>query len=115
MKKNFPWILTFSNIIIAISFCVTVLVIIRELPYTIPIHWSATGGIDKWGAKTELYPLTIIPTVVAGIAFFASITLLVKQKFNAIVYICNGISLFLLIIMILASALMINQAFLLLE
>lgn len=110
MKKSLPWILALTNILIAISFCVAFFVIMRDLPDIIPTHWSTTGGIDKWGAKTELYPLAIIPTVVAGLAFFVSITVLIKNKINAIVYICNGISLFLLIIMILASALMINQA-----
>lgn len=111
MKKSFPWILTVTNILIAIVFSIVFFEIMAKMPEIVPVHWSVnSGGVDRWGAKTELYSLAIIPTVVAGIAFITSMPLLIKKKCTAIVYLSNGISLFLLIIMIMASALIISKA-----
>lgn len=111
MKKVFPWILTFTNISIAIVFCVMFFITLSGLPDIVPVHWTANIGIDRWGAKSELYSLAIIPTVTAALAFSVSIGVLVKKSFNAFVYISNGISLLLLLIMIMASVFIINQAF----
>lgn len=111
LKKSFPWVLTVVNILIAIVFSIVFFDIMSKLPDILPVHWSVnSGSVDRWGAKSELYSLAIIPTVVAGIAFITSIPLLIKKKCIAVVYISNGISLFLLAIMIMASALIISKA-----
>lgn len=110
MKKALPWLITIANILLAVGFCIAFFVILKDLPETIPVHWSAANGIDKWGAKSELYSLGIIPTVVAGLAFPASTALLLKRKPNGFVYLINGISMFLTVIMILAGSVMLNLA-----
>lgn len=33
------------------------------LPDTVPTHFTNGVGIDGWGAKSELYPIPIIPAV----------------------------------------------------
>lgn len=110
MKKALPWIITIANILLAVGFCIAFFVILKDLPDTIPVHWSGATGVDRWGAKSELYPMAIIPTVLAGLAFPISTALLLKKKPNGFVYLINGISMFTTVIMIVAGSLMLNLA-----
>lgn len=110
MKKALPWIITIANILLAVGFCIAFFLILKDLPDTIPVHWSGANGVDRWGAKSELYSMAIIPTVLAGLAFPISTALLLKKRPNGFVYLVNGISMFTTVIMILAGSLMLNLA-----
>lgn len=110
MKKALPWLITVANILLAVGFYIAFFLILKDLPDTIPVHWSAVNGVDRWGAKSELYSMAIVPTVLAGLAFPASTALLLKKKPNGFVYLINGISMFTTVFMILAGSLMLNLA-----
>lgn len=79
------------------------------LPDTVPVHWSELGGFDKWGAKTELYPLAFIPPMFGLISLLCSIVA-IRREINGIAYFASGISLFVTCLMALVMAFMVNAA-----
>lgn len=109
MKKFLPWAVTFFCFIGAVVFCIVFFYEMSMLPNTIPTHWTAGIGIDRWGDKSEIYPLAIIPSVAAAIICPLSVISIVKKK-NWPAYFLNFVLLFLLIAMALAATLMISNA-----
>lgn len=102
-----PYSIAVLNFIIALTFCIAFFCIVKNMPETIPVHWSQENGIDKWGAKSELYSVAIIPTVFAGITLPSSIAL-IRKNYNGFAYLFNGISLTLTLIMIFTAVFMLS-------
>lgn len=81
----------------AVAFCIVFFCLAQNLPDSVPVHWSAGGGFDKWGNKSELYHLGIIPPAFAAVLSVCSV-LCIKKDFS-------GVSLFITVMMALSAAL----------
>ena len=60
-KKEIPFI------VVALLPFVYLAYIWNELPKEVPMHWNASGEIDRWGDKSELFMMLIMLT---GITYF---------------------------------------------
>lgn len=60
-KKEIPYLL------ISLLPFVYLAYIWPSLPQKVPMHWNASGEIDRWGDKTEAI---IIPIIMSGIGYF---------------------------------------------
>lgn len=108
-SKRLAYGITVFNFLLAISFCVVFFYILKDLPESVPLHWSEQGGFDKWGAKSSLYPLNLIPTGIAVLALPSSI-LLIRRDYKFVSYIINFTSIFLTCIMFLVALFMFKNA-----
>lgn len=118
MKKSYPTVLPWRRLpygiaifsfLLAVGVLIAFLCIAPGLPDTVPVHWSELGGFDKWGAKTELYPLAFIPPMFGLISLLCSIVA-IRREINGIAYFASGISLFVTCLMALVMAFMVNAA-----
>lgn len=91
----------------AVCFLIICFVMIDKLPDNVPLHWSEQGGFDRWGDKSELYPLPIISAVISLIALPSSV-LLIRKSYNGFSYFVNGVSIFSTSMMIFAFLLMVS-------
>lgn len=105
LYKIKPYIFTVVTLLLAACFCIVFFVILKDLPDNVPVHWSAQVGFDKWGSKSELYGIGIIPVVFSAITALCSFWL-IGNKFKGFSYFANGLSLFVTVIMVLVAALM---------
>ena len=105
MRNIFPYGITAFSFLFALCFCVAFFWIAGDLPETVPLHWSEQGGYDRWGPKAELYPITVIPTVIALITLPCSI-LSIRKDLRFLSYFANGISIFSTAMTILAAAML---------
>ena len=56
------------------AFCLFVtLLVLRELPAEIPVHFDFVGNITRWGSK---YELLILPVLLLLVSFCSSFPLL---------------------------------------
>lgn len=103
LPYNFgPYFLTAFSFAAALCFLIVFIVVVDSLPENVPTHWTAGVGIDGWGKKSELYPLCVIPMVFAVAALPLSV-FLIRREYQGFSYLVNGISLFALLMCILAA------------
>lgn len=116
MKKTKSFMLPYNtmsysvaifNFLFALGFLIACFITIDKLPDAVPLHWSEQGGYDRWGTKSELYPLPIISMVISAIALPSSV-LLIRKSFNGFAYFVNGVSIFSTLMIIFAFLLMIS-------
>lgn len=103
----FGYFLTIVVFAASIIFAVVFFKRLSEMPDTVPVHWTEGVGYDRWGEKSELYPLGIIPLVFSAVCAPTSV-LLLKKEYQGFSYFLNGISLFALFMCALASLLMLK-------
>ena len=104
-----PVLFTALNVIAMLLFCGIFFYTLQTLPDTVPLHYSTGVGFDRWGDKTELYHLGIIPLVTTAVNTLLSI-LLIRKDLNWVAYFTNGITLFVTLTMALVAALMVSGA-----
>ena len=104
-----PVLCTALNVAVMLLFCGIFFHTLQALPDTVPLHYSTGVGFDRWGDKTELYHLGIIPLVTTVVNTLLSI-LLIRKDLNWIAYLTNGITLFVTLAMALVAALMVSGA-----
>ena len=109
LPYNAPsYAVTIFALVLAAASWVAFFVIVHDMPDMVARRWSAEGGFNKFGPKSGLYPVGIIPLGIAVVVFpFAWI--LVRKDCTPFAHILNGISLFTTCIMILAAVLMLQQ------
>lgn len=107
--RRLPYVIAIFSFLLALGVLVAFLCIAPGLPDTVPVHWSEMGGFDKWGVKTELYPLAFIPLVFGVITLPCSIAA-IRREINGISYFASGVSLFVTCLMALVMAFMVNAA-----
>ena len=98
-------VFTLLNFLFALAFCIGFFYTLKDLPDIIPVHWSEQGGFDKFGEKSQLYPIGISAIAVAALAFPASMVC-IKKSYNGFAYLFSGISMFLTCVMILVYCFM---------
>lgn len=104
LPYNFgPYFLTVFSFAAALCFLIVFIAVVDTLPENVPTHWTAGVGIDGWGTKSELYHLGIIPMVFAAAALPLSV-FLIRREYQGFSYLVNGISLFTLLMCILAAS-----------
>lgn len=103
----FGYFLTAFAFAASVIFAVVFFMRLSEMPDTVPVHWTAGVGYDRWGEKSELYSLGIIPLAFAVICTPTSVFLL-KKEYQGFSYFTNGISLFALFMCVLASLVMLK-------
>lgn len=117
MKKSKSFMLPYNTLsysvaiftfLFALCFLIVSFITIDKLPDTVPLHWSEQGGFDRWGDKSELYPLPIISMAISAIALPSSV-LLIRKSYNGFAYFVNGVSIFSSLMMIFAFLLMITH------
>ena len=79
------------------------------LPDRVPTHFTNGVGIDGWGAKSELYPLPIIPAVLGAITIPLAVVF-DKKEIPFFSYFASGISLFVTVLMALVIAMFLKAA-----
>lgn len=103
----FGYLLTAAAFAASVIFAVVFFMRLSEMPDTVPVHWTAGVGYDRWGEKSELYPLGVIPLVFAAVCALTSV-LFLKKDYLGFSYFSNGISLFSLFMCVLSSLLMLK-------
>lgn len=101
------YFLTIAAFAGSVLFAVVFFISLSEMPDTVPVHWTAGVGYDRWGQKSELYHLGIIPLVFAMICSPTSLFIL-KKGYQGFSYFLNGILLYMLFMCAIASFLMLN-------
>jgi uncharacterized membrane protein len=76
---KFQSILEIITLLILIGMFVYVLLRWNEVPDQIPGHYNASGEIDRWGNKGELF---ILPFVSAGMYLFLSVIMFFPSAWN---------------------------------
>lgn len=110
LPYDFPaYLVTFLNFLAAVCLVCVFFYIAKDLPETVPLHYTNGVGFDRWGEKTELYSLAIIPAVTAALNTVLSV-ILIRKNLNWISYLTSGISFFVTLAMALAAALMFRGA-----
>lgn len=110
LPYDFPaYLVTFLNFLAAVCLVCVFFYIVKDLPETVPVHYTNGVGFDRWGEKTELYSLAIIPAVTAALNTVLSV-ILIRKNLNWISYLTSGISFFVTLAMALAAALMFRGA-----
>ncbi len=104
-----PVLCTALNVIAMLLFCGIFFYTLQTLPDTVPLHYSTGVGFDRWGDKTELYHLGIIPLVTTVVDTLLSI-FWIRKDLNWVAYFINGITLFVTLTMALVAALMVSGA-----
>lgn len=103
LPYNFgPYFLTVFSFAATLCFLIVFIFVVDSLPENVPTHWTAGVGIDGWGNKSELYTLGVIPMVFAILALPLSV-FLIRREYQGFSYLVNGISLFALLMCILAA------------
>lgn len=109
LPYNFgSYFLTAFSFAASLCFLIVFIAIVDKIPDKVPTHWTAGVGIDGWGRKSELYPLGIIPMVFAVVALPLSI-FFIRKEYQGISYFINGISLFVLLMCILAASVLLSS------
>lgn len=98
-------VFTLLNFLFALAFCIGFFYTLKDLPDIIPVHWSEQGGFDKFGEKSQLYPIGIIAIAVAALAFPVSMGC-IKKSYSGFAYLFSGISMFVTCLMILVYGFM---------
>lgn len=93
------------NFLFALAFCIGFFYTLKDLPDIIPVHWSEQGGFDKFGEKSQLYPIGISAIAIAALAFPVSMVC-IKKSYNGFAYLFSGISMFATCLMILVYGFM---------
>lgn len=103
LPYNFgPYFFTAFSFAASLCFLIVFITVVDTLPENVPTHWTAGVGIDGWGSKSELYHLGVIPMVFAIAALLLSV-ILIRREYQGFSYLVNGISLFVLLMCILAA------------
>ena len=79
------------------------------LPDIVPTHFTNGVGIDGWGAKSELYPIPIIPAVF-GVITIPLAVVCTKTGVPGLSYFASGISIFVTALMALIAAMFLKAA-----
>ena len=103
--KFFPVLCTVFNLAAAGLFCIFFFMMWKNLPDTIPLHFTVGVGVDRWGNRSELIFHAVIPAVTAGITALVS-AVLIKKDSGWLSYLINGLSLAVTILMALTTAFM---------
>lgn len=74
LKKEIPFIA------IALLPFVYLAYIWKELPKEVPMHWNASGEIDRWGDKSELFMMIFMLTGITYLIFLVIPYIDPKQK-----------------------------------
>lgn len=110
VSVDFPaYLFSALNFLIALSFVCVFFYVAKDLPQTVPLHYTNGVGFDRWGEKTELYSLAVIPAVTAALNTALS-AILIRKNLNWISYLTSGISFFVTLAMVLVAALMFRGA-----
>lgn len=104
-----PYGFSVFSFLIVLCFLIVFFVITAQLPDIVPTHWSADAGIDGWGAKTELYPVGIIPMAFAVAALPLSVVL-IRKDYRGFSYFVNGCSVFATVMCMLAATVLLKGA-----
>ena len=75
-KKEIPFI------VVALLPFVYLAYIWNELPKEVPMHWNASGEIDRWGDKSELFMMLFMLTGITYFVFLIIPYIDPKQKFQ---------------------------------
>lgn len=110
ISVDFPaYLFTVLNFLLSLCFVCVFFYIAKDLPERVPVHYTNGVGFDRWGEKTELYSLSIIPAVTAFLNTVLSV-ILIRKNLNWISYLTSGISFFVTLAMALVAAMMFRGA-----